>query len=72
MMVNPYEPATTIWELMDAPAEGPGMNSRNHHMFSSVGQSIVEQFGGIAQQPSSVTHFITNSYFNHIKGSHVP
>jgi alpha-L-rhamnosidase len=54
MMVNPFEPATTIWELMDAPSEGPGMNSRNHHMYSSVGQFIVERYGGISQAKGSV------------------
>eukprot|EP00967_Tisochrysis_lutea_P138353 scaffold249529_cov35-Tisochrysis_lutea.AAC.2 len=32
---NPYEPANeSLWELADAPFEGPGMNSRNHHMWS--------------------------------------
>jgi len=34
---NPYENATTLWELWDAPLEGPGMNSRNHIMYGSVG-----------------------------------
>lgn len=29
---HPEEPATTLWELWDGPAEGPGMNSRNHIM----------------------------------------
>merc|ERR1719445_868186 len=33
---NAMEPATAVWELWDAPSEGDGMNSRNHHMFSSV------------------------------------
>jgi len=33
---NP-EPATTIWELWNSDKEGPGMNSRNHIMFGSVG-----------------------------------
>jgi alpha-L-rhamnosidase len=33
---NSLEKATTnLWELPDAPAEGTGMNSRNHHMASS-------------------------------------
>ncbi|XP_065198492.1 alpha-L-rhamnosidase-like isoform X1 [Sycon ciliatum] len=36
MVFNDIEPATAIWELWDAWKEGPGMNSRNHHMFSSV------------------------------------
>ncbi|CAF1133276.1 unnamed protein product, partial [Didymodactylos carnosus] len=33
---NPYENATTLWEIWDAPMEGPGMNSRNHIMYGSV------------------------------------
>lgn len=36
MISNPYENATTLWELWDAPFEGPGMNSRNHIMFGSI------------------------------------
>ena len=34
---HPDEPATTLNELPDMAAEGPGMNSRAHHMFASVG-----------------------------------
>ena len=36
MIHNTLEPATTVWELWDAPKEPATMNSRNHHMFSSV------------------------------------
>jgi hypothetical protein len=32
---HPLEPATTTWELYDAPQEGPSMNSRNHVMFAT-------------------------------------
>jgi hypothetical protein len=53
MFVNPQEKATTIWELMDAPQEGPGMNSRNHHMYSSISQHVVEAFGGVTQTTDS-------------------
>ena len=36
MAYNTYEDATeNLWELWDAYTEGVGMNSRNHHMFSS-------------------------------------
>ena len=42
-------PATTLWELPDAPSEGPGMNSRNHHMFASVGGWLYEDLAGIDQ-----------------------
>lgn len=41
--------ATTLWELPDAPSEGPGMNSRNHHMFASVGGWLYEDLAGIDQ-----------------------
>ena len=36
MIHNPYEPATTIWELWNAFNGSAGMDSRNHHMFSSI------------------------------------
>lgn len=48
MFNNPYENATGMWELLDAPAEGPGMNSRNHHMYTSVSGFIVNQLGGLS------------------------
>jgi alpha-L-rhamnosidase len=48
MIHNEYEPATTIWELWDAPKEGPGMNSRNHVMFGGpVGGWLYKYLGGI-------------------------
>jgi hypothetical protein len=51
---NKYEPATeNLWELMDAPYEGTGMNSRNHHMWSSYSHYLVASVAGLAQQPSS-------------------
>ena len=40
------EPATSnMWELWDAPTQGPDMNSRNHHMFSSVGAFVFDAAG---------------------------
>jgi len=47
MFMNPYENATTLWELWDAPMEGPGMNSRNHIMFGSVGAWLYSDLAGI-------------------------
>jgi len=44
---NP-EPATTIWELWDSPVEGPGMNSRNHIMFGTVGSWFYKALIGLA------------------------
>ena len=47
---HPDEPATTMNELPDMSAEGPGMNSRNHHMFASVGGWLFEDLAGIDQK----------------------
>jgi len=47
MLYNELEPATTsLWELWNSPTQGPGMNSRNHHMFSSISEWIVKTIGG--------------------------
>jgi len=42
--------ATTLWELWDSPNEGPGMNSRNHIMFGSVGEWFYQKLAGIQQE----------------------
>ena len=42
MFNNPYENVTSLWELCDAPFEGPTMNSRSHIMFGSVGAWFYE------------------------------
>lgn len=48
MYFNEFEPAREcMWELPDAPFEGTGMNSRNHHMFSSVGKYLMDHIGGL-------------------------
>ena len=41
------EPATTIWELWDSDKEGPGMNSRNHIMFGTVGSWMYKYLLGV-------------------------
>ena len=46
---NP-EPATTVWELWDAPFEGPAMNSRNHIMFGTIGSWFFKALAGISPQ----------------------
>jgi alpha-L-rhamnosidase len=49
MYFNDLEPAREcMWELPDAPYQGTGMNSRNHHMFSSVGHYLVTRVAGLA------------------------
>ncbi|CAF4994020.1 unnamed protein product [Rotaria sp. Silwood1] len=55
MFNNPYENATTIWELWNAPFEGPGMNSRNHIMFGSVGAWFYSHLAGIDVSPDFIT-----------------
>jgi hypothetical protein len=46
MYFNELEPAREcMWELPDAPYQGDGMNSRNHHMYSSVGSYLVRLAG---------------------------
>jgi hypothetical protein len=45
---NAMEPATTnLWELPDALAEGTGMNSRNHHMWSAYSAYLVRSVAGL-------------------------
>ncbi|CAF0776679.1 unnamed protein product [Adineta ricciae] len=55
MFTNPYENATTIWELWDAPSEGPGMNSRNHIMYGSVGAWFYSHLAGIDLSSTGIT-----------------
>ncbi|KAJ9445964.1 Beta-galactosidase 15 [Diplonema papillatum] len=48
MLTNSMEPATeNLWEIQDAFAEGGGMNSRNHHMFSSFSSYLVRKMAGM-------------------------
>jgi len=58
---NP-EPATTIWELWDSHLEGPGMNSRNHIMFGSVGSWFYKALVGIQPAPANPMMGITGGY----------
>ena len=45
---NKQEQATeNLWELPDALVEGTGMNSRNHHMWSSYSAYLVRSIGGL-------------------------
>jgi alpha-L-rhamnosidase len=50
MYFNDLEPAKEcMWELPDAPFQGTGMNSRNHHMFSSVGHYLLTRVAGLSK-----------------------
>ena len=44
---NPYEPATTVWELWDADRADGSMNSRNLIMFTSIGSWFWRYCAGI-------------------------
>ena len=54
MIHNTDEPATTIWELWNANTAGPGMNSRNHHMFSSISSWLQSDMIGLKQRKDSI------------------
>ena len=49
---NPYENTATLWELWNAPFEKPGMNSRDHIMFRSVGAWFYSHLAGIDLTPN--------------------
>jgi alpha-L-rhamnosidase len=55
MFTNPYENATAIWELWDAPFEGPSMNSRNHQMYASVGAWFYSHLAGLELSSDMIT-----------------
>ena len=48
MIYNKLEPATAIWELWNAHNGSAGMDSRNHHMYSSVSGWMVTDMAGIS------------------------
>ena len=48
MFFNNLEPSSTLWELWNAYSQGPGMDSRNHHMFSSISGWLVTDVAGIS------------------------
>ncbi|KAH3756042.1 rhamnosidase B [Pelomyxa schiedti] len=47
MAYNPFENATTLWEVWDAPFEGPRVDSRNHIMFGSIDSWFYRYLAGI-------------------------
>ena len=47
MLQDDYEPATTIWELWNSNSAGPGMNSRNHIMFGTMGSYFYKYLAGV-------------------------
>jgi hypothetical protein len=56
-ILQPYEPATTLWELWDSDEQYSSlhpMNSRNHVMFAGPGGWLHTYVGGIANAPGSI------------------
>ncbi len=53
MIFNNMEPATGMWELWNSHNGSASMDSRNHHMFSSISSYIKSQVGGIMQAEGS-------------------
>merc|ERR1712139_519408 len=66
MYFNELEPAREcMWELPDAPFEGTGMNSRNHHMYSSVGKYLLEKIGGLRMNSDGKLTAVAGHYEGH-------
>jgi len=66
MYFNDLEPATEgMWELPDAPYQGDGMNSRAHHMYSSVGAYLVRAAGLSFDAPG----FLVTATVGHLDAS---
>ena len=53
MIHNEYEPATTVWELWNGFNGSASMDSRNHHMFSSVSGWMMTDMVGLRMAPGS-------------------
>ena len=53
MIHNPFEPATAVWELWNGHNGSAGMDSRNHHMFSSVSGWMMTDMVGLNQPEGS-------------------
>jgi len=54
MYFNDLEPAREcMWEVPDAPFQGDHINSRNHHMYSSVGSYLVRRLAGLSSGPGA-------------------
>jgi hypothetical protein len=52
---NPYENATTLWELWNTAVEEPSMNSRNQIMFGSIGAWFYSHLAGIDLSSDIIT-----------------
>lgn len=62
MIGNQFEPATTVWELWNAWEAGPGMNSRNHHMFSSISGWLRTELVGLTMPHGSHAYSTVDLY----------
>lgn len=67
---NNMEPASeNLWELPDALGEGTGMNSRNHHMWSSYSGYLVKQAAGLS--PVAPGELLMTAATNQLGGAEV-
>jgi alpha-L-rhamnosidase len=55
MFNNPYENATTIWEIWNTATGDPHMDSRNQAMLGSVGAWFYSHLAGIDLSPKMIT-----------------
>ena len=62
MISNQFEPATTVWELWNSWEAGPGMNSRNHHMFSSISGWMRTELVGLTMPVGSYAYNTVDLY----------
>ena len=62
MIHNPDEPATAIWELWNSHNGSSTMDSRNHHMFSSVSGWMQTDMIGLKQQDGSYGYKVLDLY----------
>ena len=62
MISNQFEPATTVWELWNSWEAGPGMNSRNHHMFSSISGWLRTELVGLSMPTGTYAYNMVDLY----------
>ena len=55
MFNNPYENATTVWELWNTALAGPNINSRNQAMYGSIGGWFYSHLAGIDLSSNIIT-----------------
>ena len=62
MIHNPYEPATALWELWNSHNGSASMDSRNHHMFSSISGWMQTDMIGFQQVKGTFGYQVLDLY----------